>query len=146
MSIIVDANCAVEALNATPTADFAPLLKAILTGAHKLTVGGTKQKREYQRLGQVWRFLKILDQAGRSRLVGDASVDQEERRVAIEVKSESDDPHILALARISGARILCSRDQALHADFTNPMIITAPRGRVYQNASHARLLATAKKK
>jgi len=52
---------------------------------------------------------------------------------------ESDDPHVIALAQISGARILCSRDKNLHKDFTNSELVNDPRGRIYQNSSHAQL-------
>lgn len=52
---------------------------------------------------------------------------------------KSDDPHILALALVSGVRLLCSRDTALHADFKNPRILR-PAGSVYQNRRHRHLL------
>ena len=43
----------------------------------------------------------------------------------------SNDAHIIALAQISGARLLCSNDQDLHKDFKNKKLIDSPRGRVY---------------
>ena len=43
----------------------------------------------------------------------------------------SNDAHVLALARISGARLLFTNDQALQKDFTNPAIVSGPRGRVF---------------
>jgi hypothetical protein len=52
----------------------------------------------------------------------------------------SDDPHIIALALESGARFLCSLDQDLHTDFTNPQLVNAPRGHVYQNVAHEHLI------
>lgn len=140
MLLIVDANCALSTLSAAPHADYQPVLDALLTGRRKLAIGGSKQKIEYQRLAAVWRFVRSLDQAGRARLIPDSKVDEEELLVKQRLDMASDDPHILALARISGARLLCSHDQALHADFCNGQIISNPRGKVYQNASHARLL------
>ncbi len=106
-------------------------------------IGGAKQKAEYQRLAAVWRFIRVLDQAGRTQFLADASVDAEEALVKTTLALESDDPHIIAIARVSGARLLCSRDQALHADFCNPGILNRPRGKVYQNSSHAHLLTRA---
>jgi hypothetical protein len=53
---------------------------------------------------------------------------------------KSDDPHIIALAKVSGARLLCSKDQNLHTDFGNRVFIDKPRGNIYQNQSHAKLL------
>ena len=44
---------------------------------------------------------------------------------------ESDDPHVIALAQLSGARLLYSNDAALQRDFRSPQLINSPRGRVY---------------
>lgn len=55
----------------------------------------------------------------------------------------SNDPHILALARASGARLLYTADKDLIADFKNPRIVSRPRGKVYSGAANARLLAGA---
>lgn len=55
---------------------------------------------------------------------------------------KSDDAHILALARISRARILYSYDRALHRDFKNRALIH-PKGQIYQTAAHVSLLDNA---
>ncbi len=59
----------------------------------------------------------------------------------------SNDSHILALAIVSGARLLYSNDTALQQDFKNKRIIDHPRGKVYSTLedrefqpSHQRLL------
>ena len=44
---------------------------------------------------------------------------------------ESDDPHIIALAQISGARLLYTNDLALQRDFRKRDLIADPRGKVY---------------
>ena len=43
---------------------------------------------------------------------------------------ESDDPHVLGLALVSGARLLYTNDQKLQQDFKNSALIR-PRGKVY---------------
>ena len=43
---------------------------------------------------------------------------------------QSDDPHILALAQIGGARLLYSDDQPLHGDFKNAALLDPP-GAIY---------------
>ena len=52
---------------------------------------------------------------------------------AEELKNEcvSDDQHIIALAQISGARLLYSHDGDLQEDFRNKELIDRPRGKVY---------------
>ena len=141
MAIIIDANCAPVALKQPPSEEFRPVMKAILDGKQKLAVGGSKQKHEYRKLHAVWMYIQLLDQAGKAFLVKDESVDAEELDIQNRHTLASDDPHLLALARVSGARLLCSLDKALHADFCNPAIINKPRGYVYQVAAHAHLIS-----
>jgi len=50
----------------------------------------------------------------------------------------------IALARVNGARVLCSEDGALWTDFKNQRLINKPRGRIYRTAQHARLLCHTK--
>ena len=50
---------------------------------------------------------------------------------------QSDDPHILALAVVSGARLLYSNDRLLQHDFKNPALINQPRGKVYSTLYNA---------
>ena len=53
---------------------------------------------------------------------------------------KSNDHHIIALARISGARVLYSRDRDLHQDFKNKQLINRPRGSIYSSPGHKHLL------
>ena len=47
------------------------------------------------------------------------------------VAHKSNDSHVLALAQISGARLLYSNDTDLQQDFKNGGLINRPRGKVY---------------
>ena len=139
MSLIVDNNVAAEFF-CESTPDLQPLRQAVYSSTCptcRLYYGGDL-RREYFRSEKVRRKLKLLDQAGRAKAVSDAAVDKKAAEVA--PKCVSDDPHVIALAIVSGARLLCSRDQALHTDFGNPQLIHSPRGYVYQNASHKHLI------
>lgn len=138
--LIVDVNVCPDVFAQQPHADFVPILEAVLTGKAKVVLGGDQLKAEYQRLGAVWKFFIGLDRAGRTKLVDDTAVNTEAETISTTIALESNDAHILALARISGARLLCSRDQPLHADFLNPKVISKPRGSVYQNAAHVGLI------
>ena len=44
---------------------------------------------------------------------------------------QSNDLHVLALAQVSGARLLYSNDLSLHQDFGNRDLISRPRGKIY---------------
>jgi hypothetical protein len=138
MCLILDANCLHKIFPSTGN-DFLPIVDAIRLGKAKLTYGGTKLLEEYKRINSAWRMIVQLDRAGRTRKVATAAVDAQEISLRATGQLQSDDHHIIALALVSGVRLLCSHDRNLHADFTNPQLMQ-PRGCVYQNASHKNLI------
>jgi len=71
-----------------------------------------------------------------------------EDKIQAEDRLKSDDAHVVALAIVSGARLLYSKDVDLHEDFKNSKIISDPRGKVYSTyqsgefrGAHRKLLA-----
>ncbi len=117
----------------------------------KLVVGGRRLRCEYRKAG----FDRWLVEAIRAGLVRQEKDEKADHRAtglarqheAATTRIQSDDHHIIALAQISGARLLYSSDQALHADFTNKGLIDTPRGKVYSTSvnevladKHRRLL------
>ena len=70
----------------------------------------------------------------------DEKVDQEQRIVERNGGLRSDDPHIIALARVGNVRILCSFDEDLHVDFKKKQFVDLPRGRIYLGNVHDHLL------
>ena len=52
----------------------------------------------------------------------------------------SDDPHVLALARATGVRLLYTGDADLIADFKDKAFLDRPRGKIYSGAANANLL------
>ena len=52
----------------------------------------------------------------------------------------SNDPHVLALARYTGTRLLFTGDSQFIQDFKNSKVINKPRGKVYSNSTNANLL------
>ena len=92
-----------------------------------------------------WRSQAI--RAGRIRLVEDKDVEDKTEILTREEACRSNDQHVIALAQVSGARLLYSDDGNLHADFKNDRLIGHPRGVVYSTKSsgnftraHRRLL------
>ena len=69
--------------------------------------------------------------AGRIRQEASGPVDGREEELGREGRCRSNDIHVIALAQISGARLLYSNDRALHEDFGNKLLIDRPRGKVY---------------
>ena len=67
----------------------------------------------------------------RMRIEKASEVDARTEHIKGEGTCRSDDEHIIALAQISGARLLYSNDRALRHDFTNKRLIDSPRGKLY---------------
>ena len=87
-------------------------------------------RRELIENSHVRKWLANAIPSGIARLYPDEPVD----RLTDEMKDqcESDDPHVIALARLSGARLLYTRDNALKRDFQNKELLGGiVRGRIY---------------
>ncbi len=138
MCLIVDANVATLVFNRPPDEDFHPIHEALIKKKAVAVYGG-KLAREYGKLKGLTRLLAELDRQGILRKVSDVKVDQTTESVLEEALCVSDDWHIIALARVSKVRLLCSRDRDLHADFTNAKVLN-PHGSVYQNRAHQHLI------
>jgi hypothetical protein len=151
MCLIIDANMA-HKFGEPPHDDVKPVVVWLL-GKHKKrlprAVIGGKLRRELERTGQaILRFLRTLRQAGRLLDIEDRQVDNEQQEVESlleECEIEGvDDQHVLALARVSGSRLLASGDAStkLHALFKDRRFLNPP-GKVYQKAAHEPLLRKA---
>lgn len=138
--LMVDAN--VCSLVFGDDAEFGPVREALFLGRPKpwtLAHGG-KLTDELKAVNAAWSALIALDRAGSVIVVASPDVELEIARLVKQRVCRSNDIHVVAVGRLSKARLLCSRDQNLIADFTDSRLISRPRGRVYQNHTHARLL------
>jgi hypothetical protein len=138
MCLIVDANTISLVLAPEPVVDFLPIQRALFAKRANAVHGG-KLTREYLKLKRLARILKELDRQGILRKVPDSEVDALTTVLCKERACVSDDEHIIALARVSGVRLLCSLDKSLHKDFTNPALLKPP-GSVYQRKAHEHLI------
>lgn len=140
MCLIIDTNRISDVVARSD--DAMPVLKWLLTPDARIAIGGTKLQNEYQKHANFMKLLATLDTGGRVRRYGSEDVDREEAQLSQSGLMTSDDPHVLALAVVSGCRLLYSDDAALHQDFGNLRILR-PKGKVYQYKSHSHLLKTA---
>ncbi len=141
MCLIVDANLASLVFGDQPSEDFLPIIDWLTSPKKKgrLIIGGQLTEELYGVESARRRILRLA-QAGRAIFRSPNEVGLEREQVIATGECRSDDPHIIALARISGARVLCSQDKNLHRDFKNLKLINLPKGRIYQNAKHAEIL------
>jgi len=139
MCLIVDTNIAVRVLLRDNDPDFSHVNAALRSGKVTLVYGGGLAK-EYNGNQAVRKFVVSLGRAGIAYLVRESVIDEQLAWLRTQGSCESDDEHIIALARASGARILCSNDEALGRDFNNKALIDQPRGKIYKNSGHKQLL------
>ena len=139
MCAVVDKNIFHELWDRGGNAAGQGFRKVIEDGGIPLAFGGTKIKREIAPPGKSSRmkaWIQQLQSAGRLNRVPDHDVDRRAQQLASGVTTassqiRSNDHHIIALAQVSGARLLYTNDKLLTGDYRNPLIIASPRGRVY---------------
>ncbi len=96
-----------------------------------LVVGG-KQLDELKRGSSEFKeWAAQAMSAGLMKRVNAEKVNAKADELEREGQCQSDDCHVVALAQVSGARLLYSNDLNLHQDFGNPHLISGPRGKVY---------------
>ena len=137
MCAIVDASVKGE-LKAGGSPAGVEFLRWLLFGNGIMVLGGTKLRKELCAKPIVphdSRLIEELKRAGVLRECNDARVDSLADRLHEEGSCKSDDPHIIALAIISRARLLFSNDSDLHKDFRDKNLVDDPRGSVYSTIS-----------
>ncbi len=139
--MIVDANMLAEFLGDPIKYDAAPIHDWLdrRRGSLVYSTGG-QYGAELSRSPNLKRKLEDYARRGRARVIPAEELANDERELARSADLRSDDPHVLALARTSGARLLYTADKELIADFKNKALIDKPRGKVYSGVSNRRLL------
>jgi hypothetical protein len=142
MCVIVDVNVAARVLLRSDDQDFAPVSLRLIGKSKRslILVYGGRLLDEYKRHHALIRILAVLDRNGRAIQRSAIEIQVAERKLRLDGNCVSNDLHILALATISGTRLLVSLDQDLHQDFKNPRVLNGPRGRIYQNRNHLPVL------
>lgn len=143
---ILDANAASAVFGRDKGGAAKKFLEWISFGPGSLVVGG-ELRQELEKIAACGKWLQQNHNAGRARFENDSLVDERASELEQHEACLSDDPHVIALAQISGARLLYTNDSNLQKDFTNRRLIKNPRGKVYTtmlsqdyNSTHRRLL------
>ena len=151
MCAILDANVVHEVFGDSPSASGAAFLDWIEGGNGKLAVGG-KLTRELSSAGttKFTRWLRQARLATRVIVIGESRIARNIEILDEKDLCESNDRHVIAVAQISGARLLYSNDKSLQRDFKNKKLIDKPRGKIYETSrdenfpdKHQQLLRTA---
>lgn len=135
MCIVVDANQA-ALFFARDSAAHEPVW-AWLAADGCLVFGG-RLAEELLQIAVARRVLLELVRAGRAVRADKEAVDAREAQIVRAQTCTSDDPHVIALCMVSGARTVCTLDGALSTDVR--VLLRKPKGRVYRNETHGHLL------
>ena len=140
MCIIVDTNKLGAFLADPPDDDSRPIHKWLERGAGSIvySTGGkfTKEIRGRRARAKLTNYVR----AGRAKLIPGSLFADDERDLKARADLRSDDPHVLALARAAGVRLLYTADRNLISDFKDRNFIDRPRGKVYSSTRNANLL------
>jgi hypothetical protein len=116
--------------------EYVPIWDWILLKDGKLVTGG-ENKRELSVSATAKAILYTWKSTGKAIFYSDAEVDSLTSNLA--GKCTSNDPHVIALAAISNARILCADDSDLENDFRNRHLVSK-NGKIYKYAKHHKKL------
>ena len=111
-----------------------------------LVVGGEVLRELSRTSKELLEWIKEADRGGHRgciRRIRDEEVETQQKKLERTGNLRSDDPHVIALAQVSGARLLYTKDKKLRRDFKDKEILDNPRGKIYpigkgQQARHDR--------
>ena len=121
----------------------------IYSAKGRLVVGGKLMDELSKASGRFEDWAKDIWQAGKLQIVKPETISKGEAEIMKNKKLRSNDAHIIALALVSGARLLYSDDGALQDDFKDTALLPRPKGKIFPNGpkfrkARQRLLSSAK--
>lgn len=135
MCAIVDANAVWEVFGSDRPEAGQRFFDWLTEGSGILIVGG-KLLSEIANDNRFQRWAKEAVSSGRMKIEDGEQVDRREAEISRAGLARSDDAHIVALAQVSGARLLYSNDRRLNDDFKDKSLIDRPRGKTYRTSSN----------
>ncbi len=130
MCAILDANVTNEVFGQVKTPAGQKFREWLDSGRSFLVMGG-KLADELTHDGRFRAWSETAIQYGRLRLFDRAKVNERADELHDSNACTSDDEHVIALAQLSGARLLFSNEPNLHKDFKSRNLIDDPRGKVF---------------
>lgn len=145
MCIVPDAPILIPMLKPSDPAheEFAPVLLWVRNGRGKFVVGGSKWKQELRAVRSILQPLQELERRGKIVFTPDAEVDAEVQVVKdLEPRADFDDPHLVALVRLTGCRLVCLRDPRAHRFLRDTRLYdrSTERPSLYTGMRNSRLL------
>ena len=134
MCAILDVNVRHEVLNPEKLTPAGKVFDEwINEGENRLVIGGKITDELVGNSKEVLNFLKELLKNKKAKSFSAEDIETRAKKLKKQKQCQSNDLHIIALAQISGARLLYSEDQKLQEDFKNKNLLDQPRGKIYPN-------------
>lgn len=137
--LIIDANRLSLVFGTPPGPAFRPLRDWLYGPTGRCVLGG-KLKTEWNAVGDARKAADELYRAGKLHLADDARVAEETSWAEGSGRMRSDDPHVIGLGRVTGARVLTTAEHGLIADWKDATLIQRPKGKVYVDGRSAGVL------
>ncbi len=128
---IVDANVVHEVFGPAASDAGTAFFDWIDSGKGSLISGGRHADEIQQSSPAYRRWARVARVQGRLRFLDAKTVEAREAELEGSGLLASDDAHVMALAQLSGARLLYTNDRDLQQDFKNRNLIDNPRGKIY---------------
>ena len=134
MCAIVDASVASQVFSPDRPEAGARFFEWIDSGTGRLVVGGKLLEELHKTPAHRWIPQAIL--SGMVTIIDEKKVNTRTIELQNQDSCKSNDPHVVALAQISGARLLYTNDPGLQEDFNNKTLIDSPRGKIYSTLKY----------
>ena len=129
MCVIVDTNVANTTIGKQSTEAGRKFLEHVSLGSVKLVIGGQKLRKEIKGCSrQFQQWLATALRFGRALEARDEHVDEIENHLKEAGNCASDDEHVVALAKVTGARLIFTNDKDLQRDCTS---LLDPSAKIY---------------
>ena len=133
MCAIVDANAIWEVFGSDRPEAGQKFFDWLTVGSGILTIGG-KLLSEISKDQRFKEWANAAIKSGKMRIEDGTEIEKREVEISRSYQLRSNDLHIVALAQVSGARLLYSNDGKLIEDFKDKSLIDRPRGKVYRTS------------
>ena len=130
MCAIVDKNVVGEVFTHNQSEAGKMFLQWVNSGQSRLVVGG-HLLYELSQCARANDWIKEALNRGTARRINAGRVTTREKLLKQNNRLRSNDSHVIALAQLSGARLLYSNDKKLSRDFLDSNLVHSPRGDVY---------------
>ncbi len=132
MCAIVDTNVVHEVFSSSPCPAGEKFFEWVEKGRSGRLVAGGKLLVELDNRSDYFRkWRKEAQFSGMFRTENDQKVNDRAEQLKNEGLCQSNDAHVIALAQLSGARLLYTNDEKLQKDFRNKNLVDNPGGKVY---------------